>query len=470
MPAPRHAAGGNPREPGRRAPGASRRRASRFGQRLWRGSISDGAGATSDDPVLQALRAGPLKVSTLAHRLGRDPASRLLRLRQQGMVELVQDLRSPGFRHVQVAVRTPQPLEARGKAQAEVLARLEQAGGRIRVADLVRDRPSLRGAIGRLVELGALRLEEERDVRGPETMAGGTDTRPTPTKDQATALAALQKAADDRGFRPFLLHGVTGSGKTEVYFRAAERVLGAGKTVLMLVPEIALTPLLVRAAVARFGNTVAVQHSELSAGERHDQWWRIREGDARVVVGARSAVFAPLPALGLVVVDEEHEASYKQEDSPRYHARDVAVMRARLEGATVVLGSATPSLESRMNADRGKYASLLHADPHFGAGAAAGRDRGPPRRAQGGRRSHPEPAAARRPRRASRPEGAGAAAPEPARLGHEPRVPRVRAAGRLPQLLGVPDPARRGPALPSATTAATAPRPLAPAPPAGAPT
>jgi primosomal protein N' (replication factor Y) (superfamily II helicase) len=323
------------------------------------GSISDGARATSDDPVLQALRAGPLKVSTLAHRLGRDPASRLLRLRQQGVVELVQDLRSPGFRHVQVAVRTPQRLEAKGKAQGEILGRLEQAGGRVRVADLVRDRPSLRGAIARLVGLGALRLEEERDVRGPETMAGGRDTRPTPTKDQATVVEALEKAVNDPGFHPFLLHGVTGSGKTEVYFRVAERVLGAGKTVLMLVPEIALTPLLVRAAVARFGNTVAVQHSELSAGERHDQWWRIREGDARVVVGARSAVFAPLPALGLVVVDEEHEASYKQEDSPRYHARDVAVMRARLEGASVVLGSATPSLETRMNADRGKYASLL---------------------------------------------------------------------------------------------------------------
>jgi len=162
----------------------------------------------------------------------------------------------------------------------------------------------------------------------------------------------------EKGFRPFLLHGITGSGKTEVYFRAAERALEAGRTILILVPEIALTHMLVRAAIARFGPTVAVQHSDLSAGERHDQWWRIREGDARVVVGARSAVFAPLPALGLVVVDEEHEGSYKQEDSPRYHGRDVAVMRARLEGATVVLGSATPSLESFHNASKGKYTLL----------------------------------------------------------------------------------------------------------------
>jgi primosomal protein N' (replication factor Y) len=124
------------------------------------------------------------------------------------------------------------------------------------------------------------------------------------------------------------------------------------------VPEIALTPLLVRAALGRFGATVTVLHSELAAGERHDQWWRIREGEARVVVGARSAVFAPVPDLGLIVVDEEHEGAYKQEESPRYHARDVAVMRGRSEAAVVVLGSATPSLESHVNAAKGKYRRL----------------------------------------------------------------------------------------------------------------
>jgi primosomal protein N' (replication factor Y) len=161
------------------------------------------------------------------------------------------------------------------------------------------------------------------------------------------------------GFAPFLLHGVTGSGKTEVYFRLAEQALAAGRSALFLVPEIALTPLLVRAARARFGDEVAIQHSELSAGERHDQWWRIREGDARVVIGARSAVFAPLPSLGVLVVDEEHEGAYKQEESPRYHGRDVAVMRGTLEGAVVVLGSATPSVESHANALKGKYRRLV---------------------------------------------------------------------------------------------------------------
>jgi len=151
---------------------------------------------------------------------------------------------------------------------------------------------------------------------------------------------------------------VTGSGKTEVYFRAAEAAVEAGRGVILLLPEIALTPRLVRAAVGRFGPTVAVLHSELSAGERHDQWWRIREGESRIVIGARSAVFAPVPDLGLLIVDEEHEGAYKQEDSPRYHARDVAVMRAKLESVPVILGSATPSLESHANAAKGKYRRL----------------------------------------------------------------------------------------------------------------
>jgi primosomal protein N' (replication factor Y) len=312
----------------------------------------------ASDPLLAQLEAGPMRVSTLAHRLGRDPTARLARLRREGRVAVDQDLTAQGFRTVRVAVRTDAPVAPRGPAQAEVLARLDRAGARARVADLIRDRPSLRGALDRLVELGAVRLEDERDVRQPEVLPGGASPVVSPTADQARVLEALAAGLDAGGYRTFLLHGITGSGKTEVYFRAAEATLAAGRGVLVLVPEIALTPMLVRAAVARFGATVSVLHSELSAGERHDQWWRIREGEARVVVGARSAVFAPLPDLGLVVVDEEHEAAYKQEESPRYHARDVAVMRARLEGATAVLGSATPSVESAANALKGKYQHL----------------------------------------------------------------------------------------------------------------
>lgn len=168
----------------------------------------------------------------------------------------------------------------------------------------------------------------------------------------------------------FLLHGVTGSGKTEVYLRAIEKALALGKSALVLVPEIALTPQTVERFRARFEptmgkNFIAVLHSHLSEGERHEEWLRLHRGEARIVIGARSAVFAPLHELGLIIVDEEHEGSYKQEESPRYHARDVAVMRAHLEKCPIVLGSATPSIESFYNTQIGKYRLLelpLRAD------------------------------------------------------------------------------------------------------------
>jgi primosomal protein N' (replication factor Y) len=316
------------------------------------------ADAPAGEPLTDALRQGPLRVSTLARRVGGDPSARLARLRKAGIVEIEQDLSAAGFRRVRVAILIEAGAVGRGTAQAEILERLRRAGGRAPVAELVRDRPALRGAVDRLARTGVLRIEEERDIRTPDMLPAQASSAPAPSPDQALCLERILDAVVVPRYQPFLLHGVTGSGKTEVYFRAAEAALAAGRGVLILVPEIALTPLLLRAAVARFGGVVSVLHSELSAGERHDQWWRIREGEARVVVGARSAVFAPLTDVGLVVVDEEHEAAYKQEDSPRYHARDVAVVRAKLEGAPVILGSATPSVESYHNARKGKYALL----------------------------------------------------------------------------------------------------------------
>ncbi len=165
----------------------------------------------------------------------------------------------------------------------------------------------------------------------------------------------------------FLLHGVTGSGKTEVYLQALAHALEQGKGGIVLVPEISLTPQTVERFKARFSSgplqtLVAVLHSNLSAGERHDEWHKIRQGRARIVIGARSAIFAPVDPLGLIVVDEEHEHTYKQEEAPRYHARDVAIVRGQMEGATVLLGSATPSLESYYNCQRGKYALLELAE------------------------------------------------------------------------------------------------------------
>jgi primosomal protein N' (replication factor Y) len=328
-------------------------RASRAVVRL----VKTGVGV--DDPVLRHLQDGPLRLSALGKRLGRDPQSPVLRLRRAGLVAVEQAIDAPGFREVRVAVLAEPSVAPRGRAQAEVRERLRAAGGRARVADLVRDRPSLRGALDRLAESGGVRLVDERDVREPGGLPAREASPVVPTPDQEAVLSPLLGALETGTFRPFLLHGVTGSGKTEVYFRAVEATLARGRGAIVLVPEIGLTPMLVRAARARFGDTVSVVHSELSAGERHDQWWRIREGDARVVVGARSAVFAPVPDLGLVVVDEEHDGSYKQDESPRYHGRDVAVMRARLEGCPAVLGSATPSVESHANALRGKYERLV---------------------------------------------------------------------------------------------------------------
>ena len=182
---------------------------------------------------------------------------------------------------------------------------------------------------------------------------------PELTSDQRHALDQLRTMAGTRRFAVSLLQGVTGSGKTEVYVRLAEIVRQAGRSVLILVPEIALTPAVASRFRQGFGNEVAVQHSGLSKGERYDQWHRIRRGEVSIVVGTRSAVFAPLGNLGLIIVDEEHDTSFKQEETPRYHARDVAVMRGKQEGALVVLGSATPSLESAQNAAGGRYARVL---------------------------------------------------------------------------------------------------------------
>lgn len=176
---------------------------------------------------------------------------------------------------------------------------------------------------------------------------------------QQTAVSALKTATNDHKAATYLLEGVTGSGKTEVYLQAIDNALQNGQSALMLVPEISLTPQIVGRVRGRFGQRVAVLHSGLSAGERYDEWRRIERGEATVVVGARSAIFAPLENIGIIIIDEEHEATYKQEDNPRYHARDIAIWRGRYHHCPVVLGSATPSLESRARAQKGVYQQLL---------------------------------------------------------------------------------------------------------------
>ncbi|MCU0722840.1 MAG: primosomal protein N' [Planctomycetes bacterium] len=241
--------------------------------------------------------------------------------------------------------------------QAKVLeVLLGRESGEIWLSDLM----SLCGAsyspVNTLARNGVIRLEKDRRAPAPPVPGPREDVRLTP--EQEAALSAVSAAVASRGFHVMLLRGVTGSGKTEVYLRAIEAALALGRGAITLVPEISLTPQMVERYLSRFPG-VAVLHSSLSAAERAGQWESIRAGKAKVVVGARSAVFAPVQDLGLLVIDEEHEPSFKQESSPRYNARDAAVMRARMEGAVAVLGSATPSLESAQNAAAGKYRELL---------------------------------------------------------------------------------------------------------------
>ena len=216
-----------------------------------------------------------------------------------------------------------------------------------------------------LEKAGYVRIEEEQVHRDPAGSEQFAPTQPLELNpEQAAALTAINAAYDAGETKPLLLQGVTGSGKTEVYLQAAQRAMSQGKGVLILVPEISLTPQTMARFKGRFAQepgSVAILHSAMSDGERFDEWHAIHRGKARIAIGPRSAVFAPVQNLGLIIVDEEHDSSYKQENSPRYHGRDLAVLRAKLEGATIVLGSATPSLESLYNVQQDKY-SMLRMD------------------------------------------------------------------------------------------------------------
>ena len=254
-------------------------------------------------------------------------------------------------------------LRRRAPRQAELLEAVAKLQKPIAVADLLRQTSLDNQTLRALEKRGFVTLREEaveRDPHAEDQFIASSDLALNP--EQEVALRAVEEAlvAPEKA-KPILLHGVTGSGKTEIYLQAIQSTLARGRTAIVLVPEISLTPQTVERFKSRFADaqdTVAVLHSHLSEGERHDEWHKIHAGRARIVVGARSAVFAPLENLGLIVVDEEHETSYKQEEAPRYHARDVAVVRAKMEKCVVLLGTATPSLESYHNAVQQKYQLL----------------------------------------------------------------------------------------------------------------
>jgi len=256
------------------------------------------------------------------------------------------------------AATSCEPAPHLGAKAAAILDVVKEAGD-IPAAELRRRFGACSPQLKRLAELGLVTGETREVYRDP--FGDDVVERDSPrllSRHQQAALNALCAALDRHAFAPFLLHGVTGSGKTEVYLQAIAQALEQGKTALVLVPEIALTPQLVRRFRARFGHGIAVLHSGLSDGERYDEWRRIRRGQARIVIGARSAIFAPLAGIGVIIVDEEHEASFKQADGLRYNARDLALVRGRMEQAVVLLGSATPLVTSRYAAEHGKLALL----------------------------------------------------------------------------------------------------------------
>jgi primosomal protein N' (replication factor Y) (superfamily II helicase) len=254
-------------------------------------------------------------------------------------------------------------LRKRAPRQAELLDAIAKLDKPILAAQLLRQTSFDNQTLRALAKRGLIELREEaveRDPHADEQFIATTNLEVNP--EQALALGKITEALiTPENAKPILLHGVTGSGKTEIYLQAIRTALERSRSAIVLVPEISLTPQTVERFKSRFAEmheVVAVLHSHLSQGERHDEWHKIHSGRARIVIGARSAVFAPLKELGLIIVDEEHETTYKQEEAPRYHARDVAVVRAKIEKCAVVLGSATPSLESYHNATTGKYELL----------------------------------------------------------------------------------------------------------------
>ena len=319
--------------------------------------------------LAQVPEQGAVTLSSLRRRTRiRQPFAALRGLEAKGLVSITigESGGAPGIRYEtwvelipskEDAARIVSRLIPRATRQASCINLLARHGGRLTTEQLRHLGKIERDVVRRLEKKGLVSLNEVESIRDPYRDAELPDPAEVdPTSEQAEALREIHGAIGAGAFKSLLLYGVTGSGKTHVYVKSIEKTLEAGKSAIVLVPELALTPQAVRQFRAHFGDLVTVLHSGLSPGERYDSWRRTRAGDYRIVVGARSAVFAPLSNLGLIVIDEEHEPSYKQfDDPPLYHARDVAIVRARMVNAVTVMGSATPSLETYANTQNGKF-------------------------------------------------------------------------------------------------------------------
>jgi primosomal protein N' (replication factor Y) len=288
---------------------------------------------------------------------------RMYSLRKAGLVQIKQ-----GLKDVPVKPKQEKVVKYRGERQTEdghlspkgkeMLAIIREIGEISHTALCGKFKGASR-MVKKLEENGFIAVESRGIYRDPlSDLITGEDVRPGLTPKQVKALKTIVEGIDSLRFSPFLLYGITGSGKTEIYLRGIERVVEGGRQAIVLVPEISLTPQLIGQFLERFSGRVAMLHSGLSRGERYDEWRRIREGKVDIVIGARSAIFAPFERLGMIIVDEEHETSYKQEEKLRYNARDVAAVRAKLCDAVLILGSATPSLEAYHNAVAEKFRLL----------------------------------------------------------------------------------------------------------------
>jgi primosomal protein N' (replication factor Y) len=320
---------------------------------LRKGAILEG-----DLRLVDAIREGVTDVDRLIRgRKGARPALR--RLRESGVVTIGEAIRdAKGVRYDRWVILVA-PDEGLPEKRQAVVDALRRAGNEALHSVLVESGLSA-SSIGTLERQGIVRIEKRTRRHTLDAFFSGLSHAPLGdlvySPEQSSAIDAVKASLGS--FRPFLLQGVTGSGKTEVYIEIMREVVSRGDQAIVLVPEISLTPALAARLKERFGDRVAILHSGLSPSERYDQWWRARRGEVDVALGPRSALFTPFPRLGVIIVDEEGDGAYKQDEVPRYNARDLAVVRAQMRKIPVVLGSATPSLESRENAERGRYTML----------------------------------------------------------------------------------------------------------------
>jgi len=320
------------------------------------------------------VRNGPVSSRDFARIHGSQRITATQRqLADSGLVTITRFLRGPSTKTkhenaVRLAQEGPSPgIKTLSAKQSRVLDELRSAPSEeLSQIELQRSAAVSLSVINTLEKRGFIKVFDRPVRRDPlRHIMVSNDNELVLTPKQQSVLDEIELGLETKQHNVFLLHGVTGSGKTEVYIRAMQIAVSRGQSALMLVPEISLTPVFSRRLRAQFGDSIAILHSSLSDGERYDEWLRLRSGESRVCIGARSGVFAPLKDVGLIVVDEEHESSYKQDETPRYHGRDTAIMRAMKCGATVILGSATPSMESFHNAHSGKY-RYLRLDERIG--------------------------------------------------------------------------------------------------------